>query len=225
MVIPQLIDTDLFLERESERKVQARKNQWFGIPGNGGYAKAKKLPAREDDPILGRIEEDAREELRRYHQKQKSQMEISPSTRRSRSRPRVEFQDIEEGQVLVPRMEFTSQDSPAWKRKQAQEPNHGAKRKRPILLRASQKENNPAFNPYADPTPGGSRDFDAEHAKHMKQLETFQKHFEKAPKKQAALEKRLSGEKLKLPTPKKYIIPKITPYKDRVKRVRKPKQL
>ena len=61
---------------------------------------------------------------------------------------------------------------------------------------------------------------------------------EKIPKRVAALEKRLSGEKLKLPPPPKNktpkvpkaraTTPKITPYKDRVKRckrTRKPRQL
>ena len=68
---------------------------WFGKPGTGGYAQSKKHPAPEDDPIMGHIEEDAQEELRRFRLKQQQQQ--------------AEFQDreaINRGQVMLPKVEF-----------------------------------------------------------------------------------------------------------------------
>ena len=105
---------------------------WFGKPGTVGYAQPKKHPAPEDDPIMGHIEEDAQEELRRFRLKQQQQQ--------------VEFQDreaINRGQVLLPKVEF--QESPAKKRKQAQLAPEEAK-KTPGPSQTTPKGEQPGFS-------------------------------------------------------------------------------
>ena len=215
-----------------ERKIQAKKNQFFGIPGNGGYRAPKKLP--DKDPLTDGLDEEALEVLQQCQLKAIQKAEKAKADK-EKALQKAEKAKAEKEMALQKAQKAKDKEKARKKAKEKKKESQenlarktkAPEKKRPVLLKNVTNIVHQEFeDQYTNPIPGSSTGI-LDHSANMKKLAELQRRMDESisPTKMDALERRLSGEKLvfsnqKKPKKGKTVAPR-TPYQDRPKRNRK----